>query len=270
WSLSDLCSNGPEEALTATDKAQPALYATSFALWTALSAELAVRPAGAAGHSLGEFTAHAAAGSFSYESGLRLVATRGAAMARAAVVEPSGMAAVIGADEDLARQIALDRRNDGGRLWVANLNAPGQIVFSGAQADIDWLVAESKDLGVRRVIPLKVAGAFHSPYMQPARDELADALEGVSWSEPEFDVWANVAAKPTTNPREDVLDQLTGTVRFSETLSNMASDGIEAFVHVGPGDVTLGMAKRAAPGCATLAVSTLDDVVAVAQELSVP
>lgn len=270
WSLADLCANGPHEALTATDKAQPALYATSFALWTALSAAVEVRPVAAAGHSLGEFTAHAAAASFSFASGLRLVATRGAAMARAAVIEPTGMAAVIGADEDLAHQIAQNRREEGGRLWVANINAPGQIVLSGAQADIDWLGTESRALGLRRVIPLKVAGAFHSPYMQPARDELAAALDGVKWSTPEFAVWANVAATPTENPAEDLLNQLTGTVRFAETLCNMAADGIEAFVHVGPGDVTLGMAKRAAPNCATFAVSTLDDVASVAQELSLP
>lgn len=270
WSLRTLCADGPEDVLTATDKAQPALYATSYALWAALDEALEVRPTAAAGHSLGEFTALAAAGALPFLQGLALVAARGTAMARAAALEETGMAALIGADEVTAAKIAEERRADGGRLWVANINAPGQIVLSGSRADIDWLTEHGRELGVRRVIPLKVAGAFHSPYMQPARDEFARALEGVEWSQPNFAVWANVTAEPTADPRSTVLDQLTGTVRFSETLQRMADGGIEAFVHVGPGDVTAGMAKRAAPGTQTFTVSTLADVDAVAGELSVP
>lgn len=270
WSLRTLCADGPEDVLTATDKAQPALYATAYALWAALDKALKVRPTAAAGHSLGEFTALAAAGALPFLQGLGLVAARGSAMARAAAREETGMAALIGSDEVTAAKIAEERRADGGRLWVANINAPGQIVLSGSRADIDWLTEHGRELGVRRVIPLKVAGAFHSPYMQPARDEFARALDGVEWSQPNFAVWANVTAEPTADPRSTVLDQLTGTVRFSETLQRMADGGIEAFVHVGPGDVTAGMAKRAAPGTQTFIVSTLADVDAVAGELSVP
>lgn len=261
FSLRNMCLNGPEEALTRTEHAQPALYATAFALWSELESRLSGRPAGAAGHSLGEYTALAAAGALEFFDGLALVAQRGRAMAAAADREPSGMAALLGSDEESAEIIAATRRDDGGHLWVANINAPGQVVMAGGAADIEWVVANARELGVRRAIPLKVAGAFHSPYMESAAVELGDAVAGTSFGSPAFPVWSNVAASPhAENIGPSLVAQLTGPVRFGESLQAMAATGIGSFVHVGPGDVTAGLAKRSVEGTETVVVSSLEDV----------
>jgi [acyl-carrier-protein] S-malonyltransferase len=269
WSLAGLCASGPEDELTRTDRAQPALYAVSFALWEALRDEVYEPPVGGAGHSLGEYTALAAAGVFDYETGLRLVAARGIAMDRAARAEPSGMAALLGADLPVAEAIAFARRADGGRLWVANLNAPGQIVLAGGNDDIAWLQENARELGARRAIPLKVAGAFHSPLMAAAAADLSEALAGLSAQEARFPVWANVSAVVGTDVINDLTAQLTSTVRFAESLEALAAAGVEAFVHIGPGDVTAGMARRTAPNALVLTVSSLDDVAAAAAALNV-
>lgn len=269
WSLQPLCAEGPEEELTRTDRAQPALYAVAYALWEAFAQAVARPPAAAAGHSLGEYTALAAAGAFDYFTGLRLVAARGRAMAAAAAREPSGMAALLGADRITAERIAQQRRADGGRLWVANLNAPGQIVLAGADDDVAWLAANARDLGARRAIPLKVAGAFHSPLMAGAAADLESALEAADIGPPDFAVWANCSARPTASPASDLAAQLTGTVRFAETLESMVADGIGAFVDIGPGDVVAGMAKRTVPEATVLSLSSLDTVATVVRELNV-
>jgi len=182
WSLAEVVAHGPEEELTRTDRAQPALYAVAYALWSELAATLDHPPAAAAGHSLGEYTALAAAGALSYPAGLRLVAERGRAMEEAARAEPSGMAALLGATPEVAAAIARRRREEGGRLWVANLNAPGQVVLAGGAVDVEWLVARARELGARRAIPLTVAGAFHSPFMASAAARLADALAATSYA----------------------------------------------------------------------------------------
>lgn len=269
WSLRRVCLEGPEEELTRTDRAQPALYALSYALWEAL-AEEAPLPGGAAGHSLGEYTALAAAGSLDFPTGLSLVAARGRAMDAAARREPSGMAALLGVEADRAEAVAAGRRAEGGRLWVANLNAPGQVVVSGASEDIDWLVAEARSLGIRRAVPLKVAGAFHSPLMAPAAEELEGALREVSFGDPGFPVWSNVEAEPLESAEglaALLVRQLTSPVRFAETLERMAAAGMETFVHVGPGDVTAGMARRAVPGARVLVVDSLQGVAEAARAL---
>jgi len=269
FSLRNLCLNGPEEALIRTEHAQPALYATAFALWSELESRLSGRPAGAAGHSLGEYTALAAAGALDYFDGLALVAQRGRAMAAAADREPSGMAALLGSDEESAEIIAATRRDDGGHLWVANINAPGQVVVAGGATDIEWVVGNARELGVRRAIPLNVAGAFHSPYMESAGVELSDAVAGTAFGSPAFPVWSNVAASPHDEKIGPALvAQLTSTVRFSESLRAMAATGIGSFVHVGPGDVTAGLAKRSVEGTETVVVSSLEDVDVAVEILS--
>lgn len=262
WSLRRLCLEGPEDALTRTEHAQPALYALAYALWDLLREALGVDPAGAAGHSLGEYTALAASGALSYQDGLAVVASRGRAMAESADIEPSGMAALIGADQEQAEEVAATRRRSGGRLEVANVNAPGQIVLAGGREDLEWLAANGSVLGVRRVIPLKVAGGFHSSFMEPAASRLALALSEITFTEPRFPVWSNTTARP------HVLDSLTDTlvsqvvspVRFAETLVDMAEKGIATFVHVGPGDVTAGMARKTVPGSAVITVSSVEDI----------
>ena len=265
WSIESLVSEGPQEALTRTEHAQPALYAVSYALWRALESAVATPPAATAGHSLGEYTALAASGAITYEAGLALVAERGRAMAAAAAAgEPSGMAALIGADLALAQAVAADRRRDGGRLWVANVNAPSQIVLAGAEADIEWLTDNARSLGIRRAIPLAVAGAFHSPFMAPAAERLEAALDETDFSLPEFPVYANTTARPVAEPARQLAEQLVEPVQFAATLEHMAEDGITTFVHVGPGDVTAGLVKRTLPDAAVHVVSNLDDVAAVA------
>ena len=269
WSLQAMCLEGPEEALTRTEHAQPALYALAFEQWDRLSAAVGQPPAAAAGHSLGEYTALAAAGVLSFEDGLRLVAKRGQAMQAAADLEPSAMAALLGSDPEAAEAIAAQRRADGGRLWVANLNAPGQVVVAGSAADIDFVIEHARELGVRRAVPLKVAGAFHTPFMQPAADDLAVAVADVAFGEPAFDIYSNVTAAPLVGDVASVLvEQLTSTVRFQQSLAKMAADGIDIFVHVGPGDVTAGMAKRSAPDSDVLIVNDQASLEAAVEHLA--
>ncbi len=260
WSLEAVVAEGPDEELTRTDRAQPALYAVSYALWDALREALPRPPAATAGHSLGEYTALAASGALDYFEGLGLVAARGEAMAEAAALEPSAMAALMGVDAPGAEQLAAGRRDEGGKLWVANINAPGQIVLAGSTEDIDWLVANADRYGARRAIPLNVAGAFHSPYMEPAAERLGEALRRATFTDGGFPVYANVSARPIVDPPGQLAEQLTTPVRFSESIVQMEADGVDAFIHVGPGNVTAGLARRSAPGAATYTVSELNDI----------
>lgn len=266
-SLRRLCLDGPEEALTRTEHAQPALFAVSYALWTALAARIGP-PVAAAGHSLGEYTALAAAGSLGFGDGLRLVAARGRAMAAAADADLSGMAALIGGDFAAAETLAMTRRAAGGRLWVANLNAPGQAVVAGGIEDLLWAGEHAAEHGIRRVVPLKVAGAFHSPIMAPAAASLRAAVEATPLGATSFPVWANATARPHDGDiGGTLLAQLTSPVRFAESLVAMAAAGIDAFVHVGPGDVTAGLARRSVEGTEAIVVSSLEDIGAAADRL---
>ena len=269
WDIDTLIDEGPEEYLTRTEHAQPALYAVSYALWSVFADAVAVGPTAGAGHSLGEYTALAAAGAIGYFDGLSLVAQRGRAMARSASESSSGMAALLGADLETAEQIAALRRSEGGSLYVANINAPGQIVVAGGTDDLAWLAAEARSLGIRRAIILKVAGGFHSPFMASAAESLGEALAATTIDSPAFDVYANVTGSPTLDPRATLGDQLTSTVRFAEALMAMADSGIDTFVHVGPGDVTAGLAKRTVKGASVHVVSTTDEARAIAAILSV-
>lgn len=268
WDLAGLITHGPDERLTSTEHAQPALYVTAYALWEALSSS-APGPVAGAGHSLGEYTALAAAGAMSFTDGLSLVAKRGSAMADAAIGSGGGMAALLGADDELAASIATRRQDDGGYLYVANSNAPGQVVVAGGAADLDWLEDHASELGLRRVVRLKVGGAFHSPYMADAADRLAVALEQTAFSEPDFDIYANADAAVTSDIPDSLFRQLTAPVRFRESLEAMADAGVEVFVHVGPGDVTAGLAKRSLPDSEIHVVSSLHDASRVAELLSV-
>ena len=251
WSLRKVCLEGPDSEITRTDRAQPALFAVAYALWEEFARLLgSAKPSAAAGHSLGEYTALAAAGVFDFDTALRVVADRGRAMADAAARQQSGMAALLGCDGETAESIARTRRDEGGSLWVANVNAPGQVVLAGAAADLAWLAAHGRELGARRVTSLNVAGAFHSPLMASATNELRETLH---------------TARPST-PSEvcDLLArQVESPVRFSESLEDMAGT-VDAFVHVGPGDVTAGMARRSTSDREVLVVNDLESAAAVA------
>lgn len=262
WSLKQMCMEGPEENLTRTEHAQPALFALSYAMWDVFIDSINERPSGAAGHSLGEYSALCASGSIDYDAALEVVAARGQAMAEAADREASGMAALLGADLGTARSVIQESGARGGRLELANINAPGQIVVAGGAKDIDWLTENARDLGVRRVIPLKVAGAFHSSFMEPAALAVESALQGLEVSEPAFPVWSNTTAEPHTRAQvaELLAKQVVSTVRFSESLESMASAGIDTFIHVGPGDVTAGMARRTVTDAEVLVVSTVEEI----------
>jgi [acyl-carrier-protein] S-malonyltransferase len=269
WDLDVLISDGPETVLTETQHAQPALYAVSYALWTEFSSAVSVAPSAAAGHSLGEYTALAAAGAVGYFDGLGLVAKRGEAMADAARAEDSGMAALLGADIELAEAVVAARSHEGGRLAIANINAPGQIVVAGDADDLDWLEENARELGIRRAIRLKVQGAFHSPFMAAAAEALSDALASVEFSPTSFDVYANVSGEATHDPGAALFAQLTAPVRFAQTLENIASTGVGTFVHVGPGDVTAGLVKRTIKDADVRIVSSIRQARMVAEELSV-
>jgi [acyl-carrier-protein] S-malonyltransferase len=269
FSLQDICLNGPEEELTRTNHAQPALFALSFALWDELHKASGLRPSGAAGHSLGEYTALAAAGAIPFDQALSAVASRGRAMAEAAALDSSGMAALLGAELEAAQEVCERRVADGGRLQVANINAPGQVVLAGGADDISWLVENARDLGVRRAIPLKVAGAFHSSFMEPAASRVAETLSGITVGSMAFPVWANTTAQPheVDQVKEILARQVVEPVQFAGSLQNMGATGIDIFIHVGPGDVTAGLAKRSVDGATVMSVSSIDDIPAVAEAI---
>lgn len=270
FSLMEMCLDGPQEELTRTEHAQPALFAVSFALWEALRDALGQHhPSGAAGHSLGEYTALAAAGLFDFDIGLDLVARRGRAMGEAASRGSSGMAALIGADLETAEAVCRDRREAGGYLQVANVNAPGQIVVAGASSDIEWLAENARDLGVRRAIPLDVAGGFHSDFMLPARDALGEALDAAPIHELAFPVWANTTSRPhiVDSVAETLSRQLVEPVLFSASLEDMFHNGIDTFIHVGPGDVTAGLARRTLSEAKVLVVSSLAEIDAAVEAI---
>ncbi len=269
WSLRSLCLDGPEEELTRTEHAQPALFALAYALWAEFSAAVPEPPSAGAGHSLGEYTALAAAGVLAYDDALAVVAERGRAMAEAADLEPSGMAALLGADPELAEQVCAANRATGGRLVVANLNGPGQVVVAGGAADLDWLEEHARDHGIRRAVRLKVAGAFHSPFMEPAASRVEAAVAALDVTGGGFDVYGNVTARPvrTEVVRSSLASQVVSPVRFAQTIEHMTSAGIDTFVHLGPGDVTAGMAKRIAPSATVHVVNDLESAALVVGDL---
>lgn len=267
WSLRDVCLNGPEEELLRTDHLQPAIFALSYVLWEELEPLMAEPPAAAAGHSLGEYTALAAAGVFDFATGLELVAARGRAMAEAAAREKSGMVAVLGIDDGAAEEAAMARRADGGRLWVANFNGPGQVVLAGGIHDLEWLEAHVRDYGGRRVIPLNVAGAFHTPFMDTAVGALAEALDRVTMAPAKFPVWTNLSAEPVADHRTALLQQVVAPVRFTQTLAGMGDAGVHVFLHIGPGNVTATMAKRTVPDSEVHSFSHVVDVEEAAQRI---
>ena len=258
----------PKAALTATEITQPALYTHSLAAMAVLSAHGAA-PSMVAGHSLGEYSALAAAGALSFEDGLRLVRRRGELMAEAGKRRSGTMAAVLGAnDEDV--EAACTAATDAGQGVVqpANFNAPGQIVISG---DVEAVERATERIDAR-TIPLSVSGAFHSPLMDYAREGLANALEAVSISKPQCPVYLNVTAKPTADPdeiRQRLLDQLQSPVRWAQLLRAMDADGATRFLEVGAGSVLQGLVKRTlGRDTSRKGVDTADDCAAFLDEIA--
>lgn len=220
----------------------------------------------AAGHSLGEFSALCAAGILDLDDAVRLVTARGDAMQVCTTQRTGTMAAVLGLEDDAVMHAC---EGIDGDVWVANVNAPGQVVVAGSAEDIEWVSENATDLGVRRVIPLKVAGAFHSSFMEPAADAVGRALSGIAFTDPAFPVWSNTTAQPhhTDQLAATLRSQVVSTVRFEESLGNMATSGISTFVHIGPGDVTAAMARRTVDGATIYAISELSDIPAVTDSI---
>lgn len=255
--LSKIMFEGPEDELTRTANCQPALYLHGLACLAALRERMpGIEPAAVAGLSLGEFTAHAAAGTFDFEVGLKLVEQRGAFMDEACLATNGGMAAMIGADEVTVRDLAADVDVD-----VANLNCPGQIVVSGEAAKVSLAVAMAKEKGIRMAKELKVAGAYHSRLMEHAYRKFGPALDAIDFRKPSVPVVCNVDAIPVETPqaiRKSLHDQITGTVRWTDCMEYLLDCvGCELFIELGPGRVLAGLLNRTRKG---VPVHSIEDV----------
>lgn len=264
--LSVLMWEGPGDELTLTSNAQPALMAVSLAVIRVLESEAGLDlkrdAAFVAGHSLGEYSALAAAGTFSITDAARLLRIRGDAMQKAVPAGEGAMAALLGAELDLARAIAADAAQ-GEVCEVANDNGGGQVVLSGAKAAIDRAIVLAGERGVRRAMLLPVSAPFHCALMQPAAEAMQAALEQVAMQAPVVAVMANVGAAALSDPdgiRASLVAQVTGTVRWRECVEAMTAAGVNRFVEVGSGKVLAGLVKRIAAGATPISVGTADDI----------
>ncbi len=251
--ITDLMFAGTDEDLRQTKVTQPAIFLHSVILAKSLGDDF--QPAMTAGHSLGEFSALVAAGALSFDDGLRLVAARANAMQKACELTDSTMAAVIALPDEKVEEICA---GIDGVVVCANYNCPGQLVISGETAAIDAACDALKAAGAKRALKLKVGGAFHSPCMEPARAELAKAIEETEIHTPKCPVYQNVDAKPHTDPKEikeNLVAQLTAPVRWTQTVRNMVADGATEFVELGPGKVLQGLVSKIEP---TAAVSGMN------------
>lgn len=268
-----LMRDGPEVALKLTENAQPAIMVNALAVFAALTREGGVRLDKAtqfvAGHSLGEYSALCAAGSFDLATTAKLLKLRGQAMQAAVPVGVGAMAALLGADVELAGKIAAVAAQ-GEVCTVANDNDPSQVVISGHIGAIERAIELAKEMGAKRALLLPVSAPFHCPLMQPAADAMAEALGKTEIAAPTVPLYANVTAAPVVDPdtiRAQLVEQVTGMVRWRETVANMAAAGVEEFVELG-GKVLGPMVKRIAPDAKVTSVVTIEDVEALAKEIA--
>ncbi|NWK56067.1 ACP S-malonyltransferase [Verrucomicrobiaceae bacterium N1E253] len=266
FSLSEVMFSGPDEELTRTSRCQPALYVHGLACLAVLQEKLPeLKPAAAAGLSLGEFTAHAVAGTFDFETGLSLVAQRGAFMEEACDATDGAMAAMIGGDEEAVVQLAADCDVD-----VANFNAIGQIVLSGSEEGIDKAVAEAKGRGIRMGRKLKVAGAYHSRLMSSAQDKLAGVLAETSLAEPSIPVVCNFEARSVSGEADIkamLEQQVTGSVRWTASMQQLIADGYTTFVELGPGKVLAGLMGRIDKAVKVISIEDTESLEAAVEAL---
>jgi len=264
-----LMRDGPDDELKLTENAQPAIMAHSIAVLRTMGVQLPEVADFVAGHSLGEYSALCAAGSFDVATTAKLLKLRGQAMQQAVPVGQGAMAALLGADLQLAQKIA-EAAAQGEVCTVANDNDPSQVVISGHKAAIDRAIEMAKDMGAKRAVPLPVSAPFHCPLMQPAAEAMRDALSYVVLGEPAVPVFANVTAQPETDPdtiRNQLVEQVTGMVRWRESVANMVDAGVVEFVEIG-GKVLGAMVKRIAPDVRITSVVTIEDVEALAKEIA--
>ena len=245
FKITDVMFAGTDEQLKETKVTQPAVFLHSVI--SALCLGDNFKPAMVAGHSLGEFSALVASGALSFEDGLRLVAARANAMQKACEANPGTMAAIIGVDDEKVEEICAEVSKDGKLVIPANYNCPGQLVISGDIEAINEACEKLKEAGAKRALPLKVGGAFHTPLMQPAKDELQAAIVQTTFSTPKCPVYQNVDAKPYTDAAEikaNLIAQLTSPVRWTKSVQNMIADGADDFTECGPGKALQGMIGR--------------------------
>ena len=245
YRITDIMFNGTDEELKQTKVTQPAVFLHSVIKALCLGDEF--QPAMVAGHSLGEFSALTAAGALSFEDGLKLVYARAMAMQKACEAAPSTMAAIIALPDARIEEICAEVSREGHVVVPANYNCPGQLVISGNIEAINEACEKMKAAGAKRALPLKVGGAFHSPLMQPAKDELQAAIEKTEINTPKCPVYQNVDAKPHTDPAEikaNLIAQLTSSVRWTQSVQNMIADGADDFTECGPGRALQGMIGR--------------------------
>jgi len=245
FSITDTMFGGTADELKQTKVTQPAVFIHSVAV--ALSRE-DFTPSMVAGHSLGEFSSLVANGTLTFEDGLKLVAQRAAAMQRACEINPSTMAAIMGLDDAKVEEICASV--SGEVVVAANYNCPGQLVISGSMKGIEIACEKMKAAGAKRALPLQVGGAFHSPLMEPAREELAKAIESAHFSTPSCPVYQNVNAQPSVDVstiRKNLIAQLTSPVRWTQSVQAMVKDGAKVFIECGPGKVLQGLVKKIEP-----------------------
>lgn len=252
--LAGLLLDTPAERLQQPWEAQVSTYLVSMMCWQAWSQVRAAAPVALAGHSLGEWTALAASGAVSFEAGLLLVSARGEAMAAAAAGRPGGMSALLGAADEAVERACIQVPD----VWPANYNADGQVVISGDPAGFPQV---GQSAGARRVLPIPVGGAYHTPWMEPAREPLAAALAAHPPGRAAVPVWSNVdAAEHTDGFTDRLLAQLTAPVRWRQTVAGLLAAGVEEFVELGPGSVLTNLAKRNAPGARRRAAATPEEL----------
>lgn len=250
FNITDLMFNGTDEDLRQTKVTQPAIFLHSVILAKTMGDDFNTDMV--AGHSLGEFSALVAAGALSFEDGLRLVSARAQAMQKACEKTPSTMAAVLALPDARVEELCASVTE--GVVVPANYNCPGQIVISGSIEGVDAACAKMLEAGAKRALKLKVGGAFHSPLMEPARAELADAIAHTDFHAPKCPVYQNVNAEPQTDPetiKKNLIAQLTAPVRWTQTIQNMIAAGADTFVEVGPGAVLQGLVKKISSEVAT-------------------
>lgn len=267
--LSRLCFEGPADELTLTQNAQPALLAHGAALWAATRATIGASVVAAAGHSLGELTAYHAAESFSLEDAIKLVRRRGELMYESGLTRPGAMGAVLGEISRPIAEICAEVSRDTGLVVPANYNSPEQVVISGEAAAVDRAMMLCKAAGAKRVVRIKVSGAFHSPLMETAARGLAEALGAASFDDPHFAVYANVDAQPVltaARAKRSLLAQLSKPVRWTDEVRAMAERYPRAlYVEMGPGSVLVGLVKKIAPSLATATCGTAAEVTQLTQ-----
>ncbi len=243
--ITDIMFAGSDEELRQTKVTQPAVFLHSVISAIAQGDEF--QPAMVAGHSLGEFSALTAAGALTFAGGLKLVYARALAMQKACELQQSSMAAILGLDDETVENICNTITADGDTVLAANYNCPGQVVISGSMEGIAKACEKLKEAGAKRAMPLSVSGAFHSPFMQPAKEELEAAINATRFSAPRCPVYQNVDGKPYTSPQEikaNLIAQLTAPVRWTRTIQQMIADGAEEFIECGPGNVQQGLIKK--------------------------